>query len=269
VSTAQLHRIRWAVRAVLGLGIAASIAANVLHARPVAVAQLIAAWPPLALLLTVELISRVPVHRRWLAVVRMVATSAIAGIAAWVSYWHMAGVASRYGESSDAAHLVPVSVDGLVVVASVCLVELGGRIAATALLVSNSTQQSAAAEVEVLALPPVEAVPALVTPDPEPDALPTTPAEVSPPDSGGLVDHLESETALRISAKSAPPVPSSGRAKSASARPTSTPRRPFAVTQKAAASMQAGGMDIAEIATALGVSERQARAALRPVRVDK
>ena len=126
----QLHRVRWGVRACLALGVAASVAANVLHAMPNPIAKAIAAWPPLALLLTVELISRVPVHRRSLAAVRLAATAAIAGIAAWVSYWHMAGVAARYGEAGAAPYLLPMSVDGLVVVASVSLVELAGRIRA-------------------------------------------------------------------------------------------------------------------------------------------
>ncbi|MEK8109023.1 DUF2637 domain-containing protein [Micromonospora sp. M12] len=85
---------------------------------------------PLALLLTIELISRVPVHSRRLAIGRWAATALIAGIAAWVSYWHMAAVAARYGETNGAQYLLPLSVDGLVVVASICLVELGGRIAA-------------------------------------------------------------------------------------------------------------------------------------------
>lgn len=126
----HLLRVRWAVRLVLVLGVAASIAGNVLHARDDLVSQVISAWSPLALLLTVELISRVPVHRRLLAAVRWAATALIAGIAAWVSYFHMAAVASRYGETGGAQYLLPLSVDGLVVVASICLVELGGRIAA-------------------------------------------------------------------------------------------------------------------------------------------
>src|SRR3954447_23283105 len=90
----HLRRVRWAVRATLALGVAASVAANILHADPNPVSQMIAAWPPVALLLTVELISRVPVHRRLIAAVRLAATAAIAGIAAWVSYWHMSGVAA-------------------------------------------------------------------------------------------------------------------------------------------------------------------------------
>jgi hypothetical protein len=125
---AHLHRIRWGLRATLALGVAASVAANVLHAQPHVVSQLIAAWPPLALLLTVEWVSRVPVHRRILAIARIGATAVIALIAGFVSYQHMLGVAARYGETGLNPYLLPVSVDGLIVVASVSLVELAGRI---------------------------------------------------------------------------------------------------------------------------------------------
>ena len=157
----HLVRVRWGVRGALALGVAASVAANMLHADPNPISQAISAWPPLALLLTVELISRVPVHRRSLAVVRLSATALIAGIAAWVSYTHMVAVAARYGEQGLASHLIPLSVDGVVVVASVCLVELAGRM-----------QPHAA---------PVDAVPA-TTPDADStrDAAPEVVPDLSP-----------------------------------------------------------------------------------------
>lgn len=126
----KLKRIRWWVRLVLSLAVGASIAGNVLHASGGLISQVIAAWSPTALLLTIELISRVPVHHRGLAVARWLATALIAGIAAYVSYFHMAAVAARQGETGASPYLLPLSVDGLVVVASVCLVELGGRIRA-------------------------------------------------------------------------------------------------------------------------------------------
>ncbi|MDG4803631.1 DUF2637 domain-containing protein [Micromonospora sp. WMMD980] len=48
-----------------------------------------------------------------------------------MSYWHLVGVASRYGENSyGAAYLLPLSVDGLVIVASISLVEISARIRA-------------------------------------------------------------------------------------------------------------------------------------------
>ncbi len=147
-----LRRVRWAVRATLTLGVAASVAANILHARPNPISQAIAAWPPLALLLTVELISRVPMHRRLLAAARLGATAGIAAIAAWVSYWHMAGVAARYGESTSSAYLLPLSVDGLIVVGSVSLVELAGRIRGIEETARAGAEQATPAEVPAAAL---------------------------------------------------------------------------------------------------------------------
>ena len=165
----RLGRLRWTVRAVLILGVAASIAANVLHARPNLISQVIAAWPPLALLLTVELISRVPADRRGLAATRLLSAAVITGIAGWVSYWHMVGVAARYGETSaHANYLLPLSVDGLVVVASISLVEIAGRInrphrAATSNPIPNAVPAAAATTIRVSQLPPAGITAAPVT----------------------------------------------------------------------------------------------------------
>lgn len=156
----QLKRVRWAVRATMALGIAVSVAANILHANPNPISQAIAAWPPLALLLVVELVSRIPVHKRSLAAVRVVATAAIAGIAAWISYWHMQSVAARYGESGSSPYLIPVTVDGLIIVASVCLVELGGRITA----ITDAREQVQAEAAAAPAVVPAQVQPQLVRP---------------------------------------------------------------------------------------------------------
>ncbi|MGY3516514.1 DUF2637 domain-containing protein [Micromonospora sp. PTRAS2] len=127
MTATRLQRMQWAVRATLALGVAASVTANILHAQPNPISQAIAAWPPMALLITVELVTRVPVHRRSLGVIRVVAASAIAAIAAWISYHHMVGVVARYGETGTVPYLLPLSVDGLIIVASVSLVELAAR----------------------------------------------------------------------------------------------------------------------------------------------
>jgi hypothetical protein len=126
----RLRRVGWGVRGVFALGITASLAGNVLHAADNPISKAISAWSPLALLLAVELISRIPARRGWMTVARLGATAVIAGIAAWVSYWHMAGVAARYGETGASPYLLPFSVDGLIVVASISLVEIGGRLRA-------------------------------------------------------------------------------------------------------------------------------------------
>lgn len=127
----QLRRLRHAVRAALALALAVSLAANVLHASDDAVSRCIAAWPPIALMLSAELISRVPASSKLMSVSRIAATLVIAGIAAWISYWHMTAVAGGHGEDNHGSkYMWALTVDGLAVVASICLVEIGRLITA-------------------------------------------------------------------------------------------------------------------------------------------
>jgi len=247
VSLPRLRRVRWAVRATLALGVAASVTANILHAQPNPISQAIAAWPPLALLLTVELISRVPVHRRGLAFARLAATATIAGIAAWVSYWHMAGVAARYGETGASPYLLPLSVDGLIVVASVCLVELAARI--------NDAERAAAGERTAQAARAAE--PAAAQPAQPAQAAPQTPAapgpgvEPTPPS----VEQSSADRPKRTTSKT---------------KTTAGPRqrRPVAETAALAAAIEAVQPDAtdADIARQLGISTSRLRAIRREMR---
>ncbi|GGL16313.1 DUF2637 domain-containing protein [Mangrovihabitans endophyticus] len=159
----QLKRIGWGVRGVFALGIAASLAGNVLHAADNPISKAISAWSPLALMLAVELISRIPARRGPMSVARLGATAVIAGIAAWVSYWHMAGVAARYGETGASPYLLPFSVDGLIVVASISLVEIGGRLRAF----NEPAADTAPAAVTTTLAEPVSVAPVV---EPEPAA---------------------------------------------------------------------------------------------------
>lgn len=159
------------MRGVLTLGVAASVSANVLHAERNPVSMVIAAWPPLALLLTIELVSRVPVHQRWRAIVRRGGTAAIAGIAAWISYWHMAGVAAKYGETGAGPYLLPLSVDGLIVVMSISLVELAGRL-------RSATEPESAEPTAEQPEPVADDTTSDPTPEPMPTANPNHPTAV-------------------------------------------------------------------------------------------
>ncbi|MFI7523781.1 DUF2637 domain-containing protein [Micromonospora globbae] len=204
----QLRRLRWAVRATLTLGVAASVAANVLHARPNPISQIIAAWPPLALLLTVELISRVPHHRWYLGAIRVTAAAVIAVIAAWVSYWHLVGVAARYGESGyGAAYLLPISVDGLVVVASVSLVEITARIRAT----SAHTTTDQAPALTPTAPDPLSAAVRHIPSPPETNevTVPASPADQHPLGAAAHIGALTTSTRPSILTPHAatPPTP--------------------------------------------------------------
>ena len=164
--TGDLHRIRHGARATLILGIGASLAANMLAADPSIIGRIIAAWSPVALLLTVELLSRVPAAPGWLSRIRVAAAALIAGIAAWVSYWHMVEVAAAYGEGVVAAHLLPFSVDGLVIVSSICLMEISQRMTADVDDQADASTDEAPTE----ALAAIEAPTPIRTPKPTPPA---------------------------------------------------------------------------------------------------
>lgn len=57
---------------------------------------------------------------QWTAVA---AVLSVAGVAAWVSYWHAVGVVSEHGEPGLTGHLYPVVIDGLIVAASMVLLD--------------------------------------------------------------------------------------------------------------------------------------------------
>lgn len=54
---------------------------------------------------------------------RNLSAAAVAGIAGYASYWHQVHVATMAGERDELAHLLPFSVDGLLVVASIAMVD--------------------------------------------------------------------------------------------------------------------------------------------------
>jgi Protein of unknown function (DUF2637) len=58
---------------------------------------------------------------RWIRRMTTVAVVVLAGIAAAVSYGHMHGLARLHGEAAWSARLVPVSVNGMIVVSSLAL----------------------------------------------------------------------------------------------------------------------------------------------------
>lgn len=51
------------------------------------------------------------------------AVVAVAGVAAYVSYWHAVAVVTAHGETSVRGHLYPVGIDGLIVAASMVVLD--------------------------------------------------------------------------------------------------------------------------------------------------
>lgn len=135
-SPKQVKHLQYGVRGVLAFGVVTSVAANVvnklLHWAPIegqsrlSVAIALAALAPLLLFLGIEMVSRIPIHSRVLGTVRLVATSAVAAGAAWISYWHMVSVATALHETdSGAQYIYPIIIDGTMAVATISGLELG------------------------------------------------------------------------------------------------------------------------------------------------
>jgi hypothetical protein len=119
----------WAyLGALVGAGV--SVAANVAHSY-VPPADAASSWSPhtgavvgavfwpVALLVAIEVLARVgwPAGGRWL-VVRFGGLGPVATVAAVVSYRHLSGLLSFYGEDAVTATVGPLAVDGLMVMAT-------------------------------------------------------------------------------------------------------------------------------------------------------
>jgi hypothetical protein len=172
----RLLAVLWAAGAV-------SVACNVLAAEPSAVGRGVAAWPPLALLLVVEVLARSPLptgRARWATVSGATSVAAVAAVA---SFHHMHEVAASVGESQLVAYLFPLSVDGLAVVASVALLGTHTRTAPTRRAAPATNRGEPAIAPSSVA--PVE--PAVLTVDDPPAVVPAPVALFVSPMSGTRV----------------------------------------------------------------------------------
>lgn len=115
------------IRAALVLSLLVSVACNILAAEPTAVGRAVAAWPPISLMLVVDVIGRGPQPTGWLGRMTTAATAVVALVAAVASFSHMRAVALAAGESDLVAWMFPLTVDGLAVVCSIGLVEARRR----------------------------------------------------------------------------------------------------------------------------------------------
>ena len=114
----------------MAFGFAASAGGNVLHASKNPISITISLAAPTILALAFELVSRIPLRAeahwaaKWL---RVSATGGIALIMAFISYQHQRDAFSKWGDATQAM-LLPLAIDGLMIVGSVSLIELGVQI---------------------------------------------------------------------------------------------------------------------------------------------
>lgn len=170
------------------LGGAVSVAANVAHSYvrpdegwpdghtgPEVGAVAAAVFWPVALLVAVEILARVewPAGWRWTSV-RFGGLLPVALVAAFVSYRHLSGLLTHYGEDGVTSLVGPLAVDGLMVLATAALLATGNP----AVVQEAATEQPAEVPVQV---PTEQDVPAVhpVRPAPLPAALTGTAAAVA------------------------------------------------------------------------------------------
>ena len=117
----------WAWAAFL-LGSAASIAGNVGHGNTQWQAQLSGAFWPVALIVSVELMSR-PIWRSGKAWswARYAGTGLVALVTAITSYWHMRAFLIKYGETEALASIGPLAVDGLMIIAGFAILSMSKK----------------------------------------------------------------------------------------------------------------------------------------------
>lgn len=133
LTSKQVRNLKRGVRAALGFGIATSIVANVIHSLTQPHDQTWQIWSsagqaalaPIVLFISIEMVSRIPVHSRVLGWIRLLITAALAGFSGWISYWHMVDVSVLLGETGGSQFIYPLIIDGMMVVATISLIELG------------------------------------------------------------------------------------------------------------------------------------------------
>jgi len=130
-----LNHLRWLCRAVIAGSGLFSIWANILHVvNPTVPAIIFAAAPPIVVLLGWEMVSRIPIREDaawYVKFARPAITGSLAFGGAWLSYWHQKDAIYRYNAGDlQNAMILPLLIDGLMIISSLSVYELNGRIRA-------------------------------------------------------------------------------------------------------------------------------------------
>lgn len=107
----------WTSRSVFALGVAVSLAANVMASEHTPIGIAVGLWIPIAFLASMAMLENVPA-KGLAGKVRFAAMIFIAGIAGWTSYWHLVSVTEMGGADAITSHLLPLTVDVMMALAS-------------------------------------------------------------------------------------------------------------------------------------------------------
>lgn len=135
VKIRKLNQLTWACRATVLVASSTSVWANWLHSGNNKWAVIINIMPPVIVLFGYELTSRIPAwedpNPKWWHVrryLRPAAMVAITGIGAWLSYWHQNDAFYKYSGDVQTANLLPLAIDGLMVLSSVAVLDISDKI---------------------------------------------------------------------------------------------------------------------------------------------
>src|SRR6188474_1585469 len=126
----HLKWLLWANRSMIVFGYLVSVTFNVLHADWNIFSVVIAVVSPTLLIFAFEIGSRIPVPSnpgwlRWIMIgVRIAATLLIAGITAWISYFHQRDSFFRWGGDPTQAAWLPIAIDLFMIVGSAGVMEV-------------------------------------------------------------------------------------------------------------------------------------------------
>lgn len=176
------RRMRWFVAGVTLLGIVTSVLLNVLHAPPRWDMQMVGAFAPIAVFLSIEMVSRIPVNGLLLGIGRILASLAVGAGAGFISYLQQVDYLLKGGYESTIAHIFPGIIDGLTVVATLSLVEVTRVLRKLSVAIGKSMAPVAAPSLPVApavapdeppaSAPVVEDVQTITTVEDEPKAPP-------------------------------------------------------------------------------------------------
>lgn len=127
----KLSHLRWVCRGIVVAQTLLSVWANQLNAEHNFPSIFISVLPPAFVLGGFELVSRIPIpkHRSWLTrSIRPIATAGITVGSAWLSYFHQKEAFSLYSKDQTTVIILPILIDGLMIVAAVSLIELNEQI---------------------------------------------------------------------------------------------------------------------------------------------
>jgi hypothetical protein len=124
----EFRRLWIFVTVVTVLLVGVTVTLNVMHAPGGVVGHSIGGSAPVFMFLCVELIARIPATSRWLAAGRIAGTALVAGICFGISWQQQVNFMISVGYTGWVVYAYPVAIDGVMLVATLSLVEVTRKV---------------------------------------------------------------------------------------------------------------------------------------------